>query len=626
MRATVRSLGAKLILAAGLSGVLCSGLFLVLSWPLLSFFSAHHTAFPRVWLALASLLLFTCAPSFLLFSFLVRRLVTLPLSELLSWVEQGLHLPLSLPPRTPSSTSTPSPAPLSPGDELAALSRAFQQLSSALAHQDAESRLLTRQLSDLLSMSDALISTLNLEHLLAEIVSRLGVIMQVRQVSLLLYGRDQPAPWAVALWSNDPPRTELLTGETFRQGQVRVYTDPRADITLAATTKMAALPRPTPPAPRRRLIRPPRLQAAVARVEPPHPRIPQEALRELDMLLARMAMQKQKIAYGEDVRAIYQERQERWARLALEAGYGAVIATPLLLQDETIGAIMLYSERPYQLTQRDTFLLSTAAIQAAMAIQDALLFAEVKEKNVALERANQLKSQFLATVTHELRAPLHSIISYGSLLVDGFVEGTLTPEQEEHIRFMIRRAEDLSHLVDDMLDLSKIEADRLEVRLEPLAIEGCLREVVDQLKPLAFARDLTLQLELPEELPRVLADGYRLRQVLVNMVSNAIKFTERGGITIRCSLLERYDMLRIAVHDSGIGISPAALEYIFEAFRQADSSTARKFGGTGLGLTIARKLVELQGGEVFVESMPGRGSIFSFVLPLAAHPKLQSRA
>jgi signal transduction histidine kinase len=191
---------------------------------------------------------------------------------------------------------------------------------------------------------------------------------------------------------------------------------------------------------------------------------------------------------------------------------------------------------------------------------------------------------------------------------------------------MIRRAEDLSHLVDDMLDLSKIEADRLEVRLEPLAIEGCLREVVDQLKPLAFARDLTLQLELPEELPRVLADGYRLRQVLVNMVSNAIKFTERGGITIRCSLLERYDMLRIAVHDSGIGISPAALEYIFEAFRQADSSTARKFGGTGLGLTIARKLVELQGGEVFVESMPGRGSIFSFVLPLAAHPKLQSRA
>jgi signal transduction histidine kinase len=611
MRSIVRSLGGKLILTAGLALALGLGLFLALSWLLLTYLAARHATPLRIWLTLAALAVFTLTLSFMLYNIGLRLLVTRPLTHLLAQAAR-LALPAA-PPATPTEE----------GDELAQLSLLLQQASTALTLQDDESRLLTRQLSDLLSMSDALISTLHLEHLLAEIVARLGVIMDVRQVSLLLYGRDQPAPWAVALWTRSPATGEQVGGDGGRRGQVRVYTDPRADITLAATTKMAALPRTvmSTPLPRRRQIRPPRLLAAPTRMEPPHPRIPREALRELDLLLARMAMQKQKIAYGEDVRAIYQERQEHWARLALEAGYGAVIATPLLLQDETIGAIMLYSEQPYQMTQRATFLLSTAAIQAAMAIQDALLFAEVKEKNVALERANQLKSQFLATVTHELRAPLHSIISYGSLLVDGFVEGELSAEQEEHIRFMIRRAEDLSHLVDDMLDLSKIEADRLEVRLEPLAVESCLREVVDQLKPLALARDLTLKLEIAEELPRVLADSYRLRQVLVNMVSNAIKFTERGGVTIRCHLLERYDMLRIAVHDTGIGISPAALEYIFEAFRQADSGTARKFGGTGLGLTIARKLVELQGGEVCVESMPGQGSIFSFVLPIASASK-----
>jgi len=269
-------------------------------------------------------------------------------------------------------------------------------------------------------------------------------------------------------------------------------------------------------------------------------------------------------------------------------------------------------------SRRDTFLLSTAAIQAAMAIQNTLLFAEVKDKNAALERVNHLKSQFLATVTHELRTPLHSIISYGALILEGFVEGELTAEQEEHIQFIVRRAEDLSHLVDDMLDLSKIEADRLEVKVEPLALEQSLTEVMNQLKPMASNKGLQLTLEMEDSLPMVLADSHRIRQVVINMASNALKFTEKGGVTIRCALLDRYDMLLISVCDTGIGISPAALDYIFEAFRQADGSTTRRFGGTGLGLTIARKLIELQGGEVSVESVVGQGSTFSFTLPVAA--------
>jgi signal transduction histidine kinase len=142
--------------------------------------------------------------------------------------------------------------------------------------------------------------------------------------------------------------------------------------------------------------------------------------------------------------------------------------------------------------------------------------------------------------------------------------------------------------------------------------------VVNQLKPLANNKGLDLVLDIDEDLPLALADGHRVRQIVLNLVSNALKFTEKGGVTLRCKVLERYDMLRISVHDTGIGISPAALDYIFEAFRQADGSTTRRFGGTGLGLTIARKLIELQGGEVAVESIVGQGSTFSFTLPIAS--------
>src|SRR6266487_3329641 len=515
-------------------------------------------------------------------------------------------------------------------DELSMLSRSFSLLSESLSTRENESDVITRQMSDLLAMSDVLISTLNLEALLGEIVSRLGHIMQAKGVALLLYGREMQSPWAVARWSNQQNSNGSIpvVNSSSQYGAVTVHTDPTGDITMTATTKMAAIAVPAKRSDptssgKRSVIRVTKLTSQTEHVAVRVPRIPRPALRDLDMILARMSMQKQKIACGEDIQMIYQERGEAWARMALEAGYYSVIAVPLLLQDQVIGAIVLYGDRPNQVSRRDTFLLSTAAIQAAMAIQNALLFAEVKDKNAALERVNHLKSQFLATVTHELRTPLHSIISYGALILEGFVEGELTAEQEEHIQFIVRRAEDLSRLVDDMLDLSKIEADRLEVKVEPLALEPGLTEIVNQLKPMANNKGLYLMLEIDDALPMALADSHRLRQVVINMVSNALKFTEKGGVTIRCTQLERYDMLRISVCDTGIGISPAALDYIFEAFRQADGSTTRRFGGTGLGLTIARKLIELQGGEVSVESIVGQSSTFSFTLPIASPAKVR---
>ena len=513
--------------------------------------------------------------------------------------------------------------PASTIDELGTLARSFNLLSESLQIRETESSEITKQMLDLLRMSDILISTLNLDHLLGEIVSRLGTIMHAKNVSLLLYGRGMLSPWAVAQWSDGHSNGHLPSANPTQQfGTVTVHTDPDGDITLTATTKMTAVPSPMPrsipsSSDKSQAIRKPRLSPPADAYGLRRPRIPRPALRDLDMILARMAIQKQKITYAEDITHIYQQQGETWSHMALEAGYHSVIAVPLVLQEQPIGAFILYDNKPREITRSDTFLLSTAAIQAAMAIQNTLLFVEVKDKNAALERVNHLKSQFLATVTHELRTPLHSIISYGALILEGFVEGELTAEQEEHIQFIVRRAEDLTRLVDDMLDLSKIEADRLEVKAESISLESNLTEVVNQLKPMANNKGLYLTLEIDKALPMALADSHRLRQVVINMVSNALKFTEKGGVTIRCVLLERYDMLHISVHDTGIGISPAALDYIFEAFRQADGSTTRRFGGTGLGLTIARKLIELQGGEVVVESTVGQGSTFSFTLPVA---------
>ncbi len=567
----------------------------------------------RVWQILLGIGIFVCALGITLYTIITRIFFVRPLRHLQSHV-QAL-LPVSLDANTPAD------------DELRGLTRSLNLLSASLTTRENENHEITKQMSDLLTMGDVLLSTLNLEHLLSEIVSRLGPIMYASNVVLHLYGREMASPWAVAQWKDQQqPFVEARANgkQGNEQSSPLVYLDPEGDVTLAVTTKMAAVAVPTrrpmsqTPSGKRRALRAPKLTPPPPVFTPRRPRIPQSALRDLDITLARMAMQKRKIVYAENIAAIYRERGEAWAHAALETGYHSVIAVPMLLQEQVIGAFILYDDNARSVAESDTFLLTTAAIQLAMAIQNTLLFAEVKDKNAALERVNHLKSQFLATVTHELRTPLHSIISYGALILEGFLEGELTGEQEEHIQFMVNRAEDLSRLVDDMLDLSKIEADRLEVRAEPMQLEKSLQEVVNQLKPMANTKGLELLLEIDEGLPPALADGQRTRQVALNLVSNALKFTEKGGVTLRCKVLERYDMLRISVHDTGIGISPAALDYIFEAFRQADGSTTRRFGGTGLGLTIARKLVELQGGEVAVESIVGLGSTFSFTLPIAS--------
>ena len=564
----------------------------------------------RLLLLMTGLGLFIFGPAVFAFAFMTRALFVRPLRQLQTHV-QALIM-------SNSDQQVPQSS-----NELTMLRQSFNLLADCL---ESENEAMAEQMSNLLIMSDALISTLNLEHLLGEIVTRLGYIMKAKHVSLLLYGREMLSPWAVAQWSEVAGKVvdsystpnSSFSHSLQQQGAVTVHADPDGDITLAITTKMAAISgaQLNRTSGKRKAVQGEKTTQNAQPYGLRRPRIPRPALRDLDLILARMVIQRHKIAYGEDIATIYRERKENWARMAMEAGYRSAIAVPLLLQDQAIGAFILYTDTPHLVSSRDTFLLSTAAVQASVAIQNALLFAEVKEKNAALERASHLKSQFLANVTHELRTPLHSIISYGALILEGFVDGELTTEQEEHIQFMVNRAEDLSRLVDDMLDLSKIEADRIEIKIETLELHPCLMEVVNQLKPMANNKKLYLNLEMDEGLPTARADSHRLRQVVINLVSNALKFTEKGGVTIRCRLVYNDEMVHISVSDTGIGISPAALGYIFEAFRQADGSTTRRFGGTGLGLTIARKLIELQGGEVAVESVPGHGSTFSFTLPV----------
>ena len=446
-------------------------LILVASEPLSTIAITDKRLFPII----AGVGIFIFGLCVMIYTFIIRKVFIQPLHLLQNHVQ-------SLVASTAGETVPPNE------DELVGLAQSYSLLADCIEN---EGQVMTEQMSDLLIMSDAFISTLNLEQLLGEIVSRLGNIMRARNVTLLLYGREMLSPSVVAQWtemvgqvvaSYSTP-TSSFTHSLQQQGAVTVHADLDGDITMAITSKMAAISNQM--SEKQKTVHGEKPGSGTQPYGLRRPRIPRSALRDLDMILARMVMQRHKIVYGEDIKTIYQERRENWAKMALQANYQSTIAVPLLFHDQAIGAFIIYSDKPRQISSRDTFLLSTAAVQASVAIQNALLFVEVKEKNAALERASHLKSQFLANVTHELRTPLHSIISYGSFIVDGFVEGELTGEQEEHIQFMVNRAEDLSHLVDDMLDLSKIEADHIEVKIEEVELYDCLMEVVNQLKPLA---------------------------------------------------------------------------------------------------------------------------------------------
>ena len=241
---------------------------------------------------------------------------------------------------------------------------------------------------------------------------------------------------------------------------------------------------------------------------------------------------------------------------------------------------------------------------------------ELARAGTELQRANEYKSQFLANMSHELRTPLNSSLILAKLLADNR-EGNLSAEQIKFASTIYSAGNDLLTLINDILDLSKIEAGMLDVRTEPVPIERLLADLGSTFQPVAAQKQLALQLEVaPGTAASLETDPTRLLQILKNLLSNACKFTERGGVTLAIS--QQGEELAFAVRDTGIGIAADQQELIFEPFRQADGATTRKFGGTGLGLSISRDLARLLGGDLRVESAPGRGSTFTLTLPARA--------
>jgi signal transduction histidine kinase len=240
---------------------------------------------------------------------------------------------------------------------------------------------------------------------------------------------------------------------------------------------------------------------------------------------------------------------------------------------------------------------------------------ELGTANVELSRANRLKSEFLANMSHELRTPLNAIIGYSQLMLDG-IDGPLNAQQVADLGRVTTAGSTLLGLINGLLDIAKIEAGRMEIKPEPVELRPAVAKVVDLIRPTAEAKGLAVRVELPRDLPTAQADAPRLDQVLTNLLANAVKFTERGAVTVRASATA--DEVVVQVVDTGIGIAAEAQSYIFDEFRQEDASTTRQYGGTGLGLAIAKKLVELMGGRIWLESTPGRGSTFSFALPRGA--------
>jgi len=248
-----------------------------------------------------------------------------------------------------------------------------------------------------------------------------------------------------------------------------------------------------------------------------------------------------------------------------------------------------------------------------LAIQNARLFREIEEKSRELAEASKHKSQFLANMSHELRTPLNAILGYAELMLD-----SIYGEPSEKMRTVLERLQSngrhLLGLINDVLDLSKIEAGQLTLSLDDYSLTDMVHGVVSAVEPLAAEKRLAFTAEVAPGLPTGRGDGRRLSQVLLNLVGNAIKFTDKGEVTIRASVTN--GAFTVAVCDTGPGIDAADQAKIFEEFQQADSSITRKKGGTGLGLSIAKRIIEMHGGRIWVESEPGKGSTFYFTLPV----------
>ncbi len=302
-------------------------------------------------------------------------------------------------------------------------------------------------------------------------------------------------------------------------------------------------------------------------------------------------------------------------------GHRTLLATPLLREGVALGVIGIRRTEVRPFTDKQIALLKTFADQAVIAIENVRLFQEIQDKNEQLEAANRHKSQFLANVSHELRTPLNSIIGF-TRIVQRRIGAQIPDLQKENLQKVLVSSEHLLNLINELLDLAKIESGRMEVYAETFQLNDVVRMATSTVEPMLKDGRVRLVTEIAPDIPPLKTDRDKLKQAVLNLLSNAAKFTEKGEIKV--AAWQENGNVKLTVSDTGIGMKKEALDYIFEEFRQADMSSTRKYGGTGLGLAIVRRFINLMGGDIAVESEVGKGSKFTITIPIAL--KLRSEA
>jgi signal transduction histidine kinase len=302
------------------------------------------------------------------------------------------------------------------------------------------------------------------------------------------------------------------------------------------------------------------------------------------------------------VRTIFEQR-----------GYRSLLAVPLLFEQQIVGVLVVWGSKPERFAPDIVDLLQTLANQSVLAIQNARLFREIADKSRQLEAASKHKSEFLASMSHELRTPLNAILGFNEMIL-GQIYGEVPAGLQEPLNDIQSSGKHLLRLINNVLDLSKIEAGRMELALADYSVQDTVASVRTSLRSLAEEKGLEFVASVPDDIPLAHGDGGRMVQCLTNLAGNALKFTRQGRVEIAAEL--RGDRLVYRVSDTGIGIAKDKIAELFAPFRQGDATISSEFGGTGLGLSITRKFVELHGGRIWVESEPGRGSIFFIEVPL----------
>jgi signal transduction histidine kinase len=316
----------------------------------------------------------------------------------------------------------------------------------------------------------------------------------------------------------------------------------------------------------------------------------------------------------------YIERDPAIVSVVELGGARTIVLVPMLHEHKVVGVITIYRQEVRPFTDKQIALVQNFAAQAVIAIQNVRLFDEIQDKSRQLAEASQHKSQFLANMSHELRTPLNAILGYTELIADG-IYGMPPEKMQAALKRVESNGKHLLGLINAVLDLSKIEAGELVLDLADYSFENVAHTVFSAVEPLAADKKLTFKAEVARDLPLGRGDERRLTQVLLNLVGNAIKFTDAGEVVIKASASN--GSFDLSVRDTGPGISAADQTNLFQEFKQADNSLTRKKGGTGLGLAISKRIVEMHGGRIWVESVVGQGSTFACAIPLRVEQQIK---